>query len=137
MSQQQKRATFEDVSNAQNQLRSFIDNCIQQNKVLTTQERERFIRLLQTATLGIGTETRFYIKGKQGKYLFGHVGKAAYDIAYTNTNFIVIYNEIFPIKTLWAALRNYLFDIYDHAIALAIRISQEQTRMGPSQPGEV
>jgi Fe-S cluster biosynthesis and repair protein YggX len=129
MSQQSKRATFEDVSYSQNTLRKFIDNCIVENRPLNEQERDNFLKLMQNATLGIGTKYKFYLNGQKGKYCFGHIEKAAYEIAYTEKNTIIINNEVFEIADLWKSLRKYLFDIFPYAIEMSIKISKEMVDM--------
>ena len=120
MNQQSKRATFEDVGFAQDKLLDFIDICIEENRVLTKGERKNFIKNLRLATLGLDTEYQFFI-GKQ-QHPLGHVGHAAYWLAYQKTNPIIINGESIEVKQFWIILRDLLFKIFPHAIEMSVKI---------------
>lgn len=135
--EQQKRATFEDVCNAQDKLLVFIDKCIQNNKPLDSSERLMFIRLFRHATLGLGMEYMFTIRGDNKTYNLDHVGHASYWLAYRTDGIVVIGADSFEIKRLWLRLRDYCFKIFPQAQQMSIKISKEQTRMGTSVAGLV
>lgn len=136
--QQQKRATFQDVGQSQDLLRQKIDDLIKENRPLTTQEREAFIHNFREATLGFGANHIFKI-AKQGKsYSIGSVGHAALWISYRETNPVVMTDGIsIEIKELWKELRLSLFTVFDEAVHLSVKISQEQIHVGPSKAGTV
>jgi len=136
--QQSKRATFEDVGAAQDKLRVFVDECIEQNKILNEKEREYFIRLFREATLGFGANHKFTIESKNKSYSLLSVGHAANWIAYQmKTPISMRDGEQIDIKMFWWRLRDELFTIFDEAIHLSVKISQEQIKMGVSQAAEV
>jgi len=103
--EQQKRATFEDVCNAQDHLLTLIDNHIQRNKPLKKDERKKFVNAFRLATLGLGSEYFFYIQGKNKGYNIGHVGHAAYWLAYRNETIVTLGHDTFEIKDFWLKLR--------------------------------
>lgn len=125
MTEQQKRATFEDVCKAQDTLLQFIDDCISENKALDARDRVAFIRLFRLATLGIGSEHTFVLQGKQRSYHLGHVGHASYWIAYRTTSQILLGQECFDIKQLWLQLRDHCFQLFPKAQEISIKMSKE------------
>jgi len=137
MKKSQKRATFEDVCFAQDSLIEFVDVCIAENKPLDIADRKKFRNNFRLATLGLGSEFTFIINGKKETYNLGHVGHAAYWIAYRTDKIVTIGEEKIEIKYFWLKLRDMLFTIFDHAIETAIKISKEQTRLGSSEAAEV
>ncbi len=123
---QQVRATFEDVCNSQDALLIFLDKCIDGNKVLSNDEKNIFIKLFRTATLGLASEHVFFIKGKNRGYKYGsHVAHAACLLAYHTSNKVQIGDYVFDIKTLWMKLRDYCFKIFPSAQEMSIKISKE------------
>jgi len=135
--QQQKRATFEDVCKAQEQIIAIIDECIEENKPLDLKDRKRFFNTYRLATLGLGSEFQFFIKGKLRTYNLKHVGHAVYWIAYRESNKVKMGDEYIEISEFWLKLRDMLFIIFDPAIETAIKISKEQTYLGISEAAEV
>lgn len=121
----QKRATFEDVCNAQDILLELLDTCIQKNMVLTGKNRMKFIKTFRLATLGLGSEHLFYIKGKHKGYSIGHVGHAAYWLSYQDTNKILLGADVFEIKEFWLKLRDYCFQLFSNAQEMSVKISKE------------
>ena len=130
MKKQQKRATFEDVSISQDYLIELINECIEENKCLAVKDRKKFIRAYRNATLGLGSEYKFIINGRNQSYDFGHLGHAAYWIAYRNNPVISIKNENIKIKQFWLKFRDMCFVVFDPAIELAVKISKEQNIYG-------
>ena len=137
MGNQQKRATFEDVCNAQDRLLIFIDECINNNIPLSSEKRNEFISLFRIATLGLGAEHAFYIQGKHMNHTLGDVGHAAYWLAYRTEQMVVLSHDFFEIKEFWLKLRDYCFKIFSQAQELSIKISKEQTWLGPAKAGRV
>lgn len=137
MKQQQHRATFEDVFNAQDELITIIDECIEENKPLDKTRRKDFIKTFRLATLGIGSEYQFVIMGKTRSYTLKHVGHAAYWIAYRTSSKVEIGDDIIDIRDFWLKLRDMLFLIFDPAVETAVKISKEQTQFGTSEAAEV
>lgn len=133
----QKRATFEDVCKAQDSLLYFLDDCIENSRVLDKKNRVTFIRLFRLATLGIGSEHNFVIVGKCKSYHLGHVGHAAYWIAYRNVSDVRLGDEVFDIRLLWLQLRDCCFQLFPKAQEISIKISKEQTRFGSAEPALV
>jgi hypothetical protein len=123
--EQQKRATFEDVCKAQDTLIDLIDECIKKNKPLTPRDRKKFINTFRLATLGLGSEHIFYIKGKNKGYNIGHVGHAAYWLSYRTDAIITLNKDVFEIRDFWLKLRDYCFNIFSHAQEMSIKISKE------------
>jgi len=123
--EQQKRATFEDVCKAQDRLLTLIDKHIQNNEPLKKGERKKFIDTFRLATLGLGSEHFFYIEGKNKGYKIGHVGHAAYWLAYRNETIVNLGKDTFEIKEFWLKLRDYCFTLFSHAQEMSIKISKE------------
>jgi hypothetical protein len=123
--EQQKRATFEDVCKAQDDLVDFLDECIKKNQPLQKKERNKFIKIFRLATLGLGSEHLFFIEGHMKGYTVGHVGHAAYWLAYQTKNTIQLGQDIFEIRDFWLLLRDYCFQIFSAAQELSIKISKE------------
>lgn len=137
MKQKQKRATFEDVSQSQDILLDFLDDCIKNNKPLSEKDRKTFIKKMRYATLGLGTEYKFYYKGKKHTYDLKHVEHAAYWLAYQTKSEVTIQHETIPIRLLWLELRDMLWLVFPHAIETSVKISKEQTEYTPSEPAVV
>ena len=126
MKQESKRATFEDVGTAQDVILDFVDKCIDDNRTLTKDERKKFTRNLRLATLGMGTEYRFLMKGRKKTYDLKHVEHAAYWLAYRTKNPVDMDEEKIEIALFWRTLRDMLFLVFPHAIETSIKISKEQ-----------
>lgn len=137
MKQQSKRASFIDVGFAQDKLRKYIDDCIEYNKPLDKNERNKFIKLLRDSTLGLGINYPFLYSGKLKTYDLNHVEHAAYWLAYKEKNPVRLGDEEIEIKNLWLKLRDNLFIIFPHAVTLGFKISQEQIRFGTAKAGKV
>jgi hypothetical protein len=136
--EQQKRATFEDVCNAQDKLQYFLDDHIDNNKVIDVKKRLYFIKLFRLATLGLGCEFTFTVTSDTGSYSMGHVAHAAYWLSYRDdADNVVIGGGVFTIGECWLHLRDYCFQIFPLAQQMSIKISKEQTYMGPSTPALV
>ena len=134
---QQKRATFEDVCAAQDKLIDMLDKCIEGNKPLSVKERRYFIQLFRVATLGLGSEMTFYIKGESKGYKIGHVGHAAYWLAYQGGPCVALGRDVFQIRDFWLKLRDYCFQIFSLSQEMSIKISKEQVRFGSSEAAMV
>jgi len=134
---QQKRATFDDVCRAQDKLLFFINECIKKNIILTDTNRQTFIESFRLATLGLGAERRFFIQGNCQRYDLGHVGHAAYWLAYRDTNPVTLGVDLIPIRMFWLRLRDECFYLFPKAQEMSIKLSKEQTYMGPAKAGEV
>ena len=130
MKKLQRRATFEDVGNAQDIVLDFIDECIKENRPLNVDERKFFIENLRLATLGLTTEYGFIMDGKNKKYDLKHVGHAACWLAYRQDNPVKLGDEFINISEFWKKLRDMLFLIFPHAIETSIKISREQKFTG-------
>jgi len=135
--EQQKRATFEDVCQAQDKVLYYLDIYIKENKILDSKERTRFIRLFRLATLGIGSELNYVISGQHKTYHLGHVGHASYWIAYRLSSEVMLGDECFDIRLLWMQLRDCCFQLFPKAQEISFKISKEQTRFGSTEPGMV
>ena len=134
---QQKRATFEDVCVAQDKLIDMLDKCIEDNKPLSVKERKYFIQLFRVATLGLGSEMMFFIKGESKGYKIGHVGHAAYWLAYRDGPMVALGRDVFEIREFWLKLRDYCFQIFSLSQEMSIKISKEQVRFGSSEAAKV
>jgi hypothetical protein len=130
MKQQSKRATFLDVGDAQDEIREIIDACISKNKVLTEEEKNKFIRLLRLSTLGLGKDFKFIFSTDIGRFDLGHVHHAACWLAYQTDTNIRIEGHIFEIKEVWYQLRDYLFTVFPFADTMSVQISKEQNIYG-------
>jgi len=122
---QQKRATFEDVCIAQDILTDFIDTCIEKNEPLNKENRKKFINSFRLSTLGLGSEKTFSIQGKHQLYNLGHVGHAAYWLAYQTKNPVHLGSDVFEMEQLWLHLRDLCFSIFPFAQEMSIKISKE------------
>lgn len=122
---QQKRATFEDVCIAQDKLLDFLDTCIQKSLLLDVRKRQFFIENFRLATLGIGSERHFFIQGEQQRYDIGHVGHAAYWLAYRDNDPVKVGNDMIPIRRFWLQLRDECFYLFPKAQEISIKMSKE------------
>ena len=136
---QQRRATFEDVSKAQDKLDALIEQFITQNKPLTNNERKNFTRYFRLATMGLAGEYSFFLKGEHGTHNLLTAGKAARWLSKRKTNPVQLYNptETMILSDCWKQLWDTLDKIYDPALEMSIKISQEQTHRGSSEPALV
>jgi len=98
MKQFQKRATFEDVRNAQNVMRKWIDRLITDNEPLSPTDREKFIKTSQLASLGIGTKQPFFFKTKTKAHSFPHIESAVYWVAYLETTPVNLDGDMIDIR---------------------------------------
>lgn len=135
---EQKSARFNDVGKSQEIVLKILDQAIEENRILTEKERDKFIKHMRVATLGLGTEHRFIIKGKNQSYDLNHVGHVSYWLSYQKTNKIQMGSEdTIEIKEFWKILRDHFWQIFPYADFTSIKISKEQTHMGISKAGEV
>lgn len=137
MKQQQRRATFEDVSQAQDKLLKIVDRCIQEKRCLKKSERKNFFRKYRWATLGVDSKMNINIQGEKKSYNLGHVGHAAYWLAYQQQNVVSMGDEQIEIQVFWKKLRDKLFYIFPVALRMAVKMSKEQTRFGPAEAAKV
>lgn len=138
MKQQQRRATFEDVRHAQNTIRVWIDGLILKNKPLTENEREKFIKLMQLASLGIGTAEIFMITTREKTHNFPHIESALYWVCYQENAKVKLGNETIQIKEIWKKIKTkWCFEIFPYALQESIKISKEQTHLGAATAKEV
>jgi len=136
---QQKRATFEDVCNAQDVLDVLIKKIIQTNKPLTEMEIHTFKKNFRLATLGLGAEFKFLLKGKKGVHDLGNAGHATRWLLKQKVNPVCVINpiEYIELKECWRQLWDVYDKIYDPALETSIKISKEQTWLGPAKSGGV
>jgi len=136
---QQKRATFEDVCAAQDILDDLIEKIIEENKPLNDIDNKKFKKYFRVATLGLGSEFRFLLRGKKGVHDLGNAGHAARWLLKQKKNPIMLTNpaEKIELKECWNQLWDVLDKLYDPALETSIKISKEQTHFGTSEPGMV
>jgi len=136
---QSKRATYNDIAEAQDKLRHLIDRLITEKRPLQNdKERERFIKLVRDATFGMGTETSLIVRGRQRTYNLKHMQHAAYWLAYQkDTPVLFDGGEAIEIEKLWRELRDRFFIVFPNALAMAARMSQEQTHLGAARAAKV
>ena len=144
---EQKRATYEDTLNRQEELRKKLDQMIQENRpVKDDTEREKLFHLFGDCFLGEdgGKEISYFMVFPPRTIVnIKDYGQTIRLLCYENKNTISISffgyqgNETAPIKDIWKAIRNIAFALFPIAQNKAVGISKEQTHMGPSDPGKV
>ena len=136
---QQKRATFNDVGNAQDKLDRLIKDIITNNKPLDASEQKQLKKTFRLATLGLCSEHQFFLKTSKGVHDLGHAGHAFRWLIKQTKNPVVFHNpeEHIALKEIWQQLWDVFNKVYDPALNVSIKISKEQTHFGPSEPAEV
>lgn len=144
MQKQSKRATFEDVKNAQKKLLALLDKLVAENRPLLEKERGYYFNWIALATLGTGTDLgeRVLIQDKKGyKHNLGNIEYVFGWMAYQDKNMVTIGNipdvaeiEIFKV---WFAIRDMFLKVRGHALKMGVKISQEQIKLGRAKAGHV
>lgn len=144
MKKQSKRATFEDVKNAQKNFRELLDILINNNRCLNKNERNKYFDILALSTLGVGIDLQepFIIEGNTGfKHLIGNFEYVAGWLAYQDNNKIIVGKnpdvEEIDIYKFWKNLRDMFLKVRGHALKMGVKISAEQIKMGRSTPEEI
>jgi len=144
MKKQSKRATFEDVRNAQKKFREFLDNLIENNRPLEIKERNKYFNLLAMSTLGIGIELKekLMIQDDSGfKHVLGDFEYVAGWIAYQEKNKITIGGspdeKTIEIWKIWFSIRDMFLKVRGYALKMSVKISAEQIKLGRSTPEEL
>ena len=142
----QKRATFLDTINAQEDLRRELDRLELENNIVT--DRSLFFQLLGSAMLGLDYDKECDMTLPDGTNVhIDNVGKFIRHLAYCDSSiithdFLKLYWTIFneeqvDISFIWNELKFVIFGIYPEALAMSVRISKEQTYFGPAESSEV
>lgn len=145
MKKQSKRATFEDVNNAQKEFRKLLDNLIEENRPLRDiKERNRYFNLLAMSSLGIGNELKeqFCIMGGNGFcHILGDYEYVAGWMAYQENVKVLVGKhpdeEKIDIYKIWSELRNMFLKVRGYALKLSAKISAEQVKLSRSSPAEL
>ena len=135
---QSKRATYEDVGHAQDRIRKYIDNSIKNDRLFDEKHRDNFIKIYREATLGLGGREPFFYPGEKKTYKFPNLDHVVFWLLYQDTTKIIMpTGETIELKNFWKMIRDKLFELFPHAINLAIKISQEQIKLTRSTPEDV
>jgi len=136
------KRTFEDTLTSQEQLRNSLEMLIQENRCLTSDERNVFSRQLAFATFGLGREIDYTIivSNYIGRETLGSVEYSARLIMMLDENYMMFkritdntntMKEIkVPISKLWKALLYGLFDVFPLALDRASAMSKEVDATG-------
>lgn len=142
----QLRATFRDTKKHQESLRKEFDRLDLNNLYIHIDERGKFFELLDDALLGFDYDKKTKLLLPDGNYLhIDNVGGFLRRLAYYDNNkvdydFFKYYNiqcKNIDIGSIWHEIKFFIFGIYPEAISMSVRISKEQTHLGPSEAGEV
>ncbi|HUS98898.1 MAG TPA: hypothetical protein VMY59_01085 [Candidatus Thermoplasmatota archaeon] len=144
---QQKRATYEDTLNQQEELRKKLDILIQENRcVKDDKEREKLFHLFGDCFLGEDGEKKihYFMRYPPGIIIeVDDFGEMIRLLCYECETMIPISffgyhsNQSVPIRDVWRAIRNIAFGLFPVAQNKAVSISKEQTHIGPSDAGRV
>lgn len=144
---QQKRATYEDTLNRQEELRKKIDQLIQENRcVKDDNEREKLFQLFGDCFLGEdgGRKISYFMRFSSGIVVdVNDFGQTIRLLCYIDTDMIPAsffgYHDkkTIPIRDVWIAIRTVAFSLFPIAINKAVPMSKEQTHIGPSNSGKV
>lgn len=144
MKKQSKRATFEDVKNAQKKLLALLDKLVTENRPLLDTERTNYFNCIALATLGVGTELGERVMLQDDKGYVHDLGNIEYVLgwmAYQDKETIKI--GIFPdieevkISKIWFCVRDMFLMVRGHALKMSVKISQEQIKLGRAAAGHV
>ena len=139
----QIRATFKDTKRRQKAFRNFLDELIEDNRCILSDERDKFFDLIADSTFGLGTKpiTLFFKCSRKLTVdnLEEFVRVLAYysgsmvdsDFFYKSLGKHISYNV--SIGELWEAIRNRLGGVTAEALAMSARMSKEQTHFGSSE----
>lgn len=134
-----KRATLEDVQKSQEDLihgKNGIDHLIETNGIIKPDERKTYFKLLAFSLLGKGIKYHVYLEYHGGLYDMGNASTFSRQLAYYNSIVDIKLkgqNSRIPIKYLWEALRNTLYEPMDEALDDAIHISKERDIVKPGR----
>jgi hypothetical protein len=144
---EQKRATYEDTLNRQEELRKKLDQLIQENRCIKDdKEREKMFHLFGDCFLGEDGNKKipYFIQYPTGIIInVDDFGQTIRLLCYEKQNTIPITffsykgNQTTTIQEVWKAIRNIAFSLFPIAQNKAVTISKEQTHMGPSEAGKV
>lgn len=144
---EQKRATYEDTLNRQEELRKKLDQLIQENRCIKDDtEREKLFHLFGDSFLGEdgGKEISYFMRYPPGTMIkIEDFGQTIRLLCYEKKNTIPITffgyhgNETTQIQEIWKAIRTIAFGLFPVAQNKAVSMSKEQIHMGPSDPGKV
>lgn len=142
----QLRATFKDTKKNQEKLRLKLDELDLNNKFIIPDERGTFFELLSDSLLGFDYDKKTKIRLPDDNYIhIDNVGEFIRRLSYYTSDkvdydFFKYYNlhcKNIDIGSIWHELKFFVFGIYPEAIAMSVRISKEQTHLGPSEAGKV
>lgn len=131
------KRTFEDVLNAQEEIRDTLQDLIKENRCLTKEERGVFLRQLAHATLGLGREHPYniIISEYTGDETLGSVEFIARRLCMETENVLKYKRQydysrelkefVIPISKFWEALLYGLFDVFPLALDRASAMSKE------------
>jgi len=141
----QLRATFNDTKKAQESLRVCLDKLEEKNEYV--KDRKTFFALLANSLLGLDFEKSctIFLPNKsvmRVNRLGRFIRELAYvendmDLMFLNDKYHKLSSEVFNISDVWHGLKFEVFGIFPEALAMSIRISKEQTRLGASEAAEV
>jgi len=144
------KRTFEDVLNAQEELRDTLESLVKENRCLIPEEKSLFMRQLAHATMGLGREHDFLLKicDWYDVECLGNVEHWARQLAMKNKNYSIFKRpdpnnmgetqkdyEV-PISKLWDALLYGFFDVFPLALDRASSMSKEHDNTGGGEPYE-
>ena len=144
MKKQSKRATFEDVKEAQKKLLVLLDKLIAENRPLLEKERVQYFNIIALATLGVGTEytERVLIPDEKG-YIhdLGNIEYVLGWMAYQDKETIKIGKppdvaEV-SISKAWYQLHDMFLKVRGYALKMGVKISQEQIKLSRARAGGV
>ena len=139
----QKRATYDDVKKAQEQLRVLIDELEMENRCIV--DKKKFFSLLADSLLGLDYEKEVLIFLPDSTVLrIKNLGKFLRHLAYVDSlcfDFLKQYNKISDsdvcFSDIWRDLKFEIFGLYPEALNMSAKMSKEQTHLGASEAGQV
>ena len=135
-----KRATFEQVYNAQGELifgKTGLDTLAEQKETIHPQSRRIYFEYLAIALVGKGLQYNVNLELDGNNYNLGCVSEFSRKIAYyidtdDKCQELILKGQKIrvPIDKLWIALRESLYKPMDEALTLALRASAEIFKSG-------
>jgi len=145
--EKQLRATFEDTKAKQKRFRHKLDELIREKRPVSDEERDKVIDLYNDANFGLGCiETVFWLS--DGKIMrIPNFEKFVrdlidYDKMVVDGRFFFFSlgtykDRVIPIEEIWMQIKSKIHQVDAEALSQALRISKEQTHLGPSVSGRV
>ena len=134
------RATFSDVLDSQERLRSIISRLAAENRCLTVDEQSEFFREFAHATYGLGRDAPFKIFIDHDIYSLQNVEFAGRWIATRTSTRVQIpnvfgsdFSPFIDISVLWLRLLELLFLVFPIALDRSSSMSKERDATGGGQ----